>query len=71
MVNAWGLTRYVAFLSPPMKSRQIRDAVMHLNALLFTETRPGKNVRDIFRRLIDAYGSAGYPGNGRIIIRAE
>lgn len=56
-----GLTRYVAFSEPTSENRQIRDAVMYLNALLFTETRPAKNVGDIFRRLIDAYGIAGYP----------
>ncbi len=56
-----GLTRYVAFSEPSSETKKVRDAVMQLNALLFTETRPAKNIRDIFRNLIDAYGVAGYP----------
>jgi Xaa-Pro dipeptidase len=54
------LTRFVAAGELPAEILKKRDALHSLDALLFSETRPGALVGDILSRLCTAYGDEGY-----------
>ncbi|MBM4761130.1 hypothetical protein [Bacillus sp. B15-48] len=56
-----GLTRYITFSEPSQEMLSLRDSTMELYALLFEETRPGQNLGIVFRKLLEAYKTLGYP----------
>ena len=60
-----GITRFVSFTSLTKDLIRKRDAVLNLDAMLLLETRPGKNVKDIFAMLIEGYKNEGFDNEWR------
>jgi len=56
------LSRFVYFRAPSERERQLADAAAQVEAAVLSASVEGAALGDIFGKIVDAYSSAGYPG---------
>jgi antitoxin VapB len=60
------ITRLVHFGPLPEEIQQKAQAVAQIDATMIAATRPGRSLKDIFQRTVQAYADSGYPDEWRL-----